>query len=166
MDKRQATIRWVTTVVAGLVIIFLTAAIVIVQAEQGPPGRGDRGFGGPDRALGPGLFGLRLADLSDMQREQVRAVLDRYEVEARPLWEQHRTAQLALEDSIAASPIDEGAIRLKSAELGSLNAELAVVRARTNAEVMTLLTIEQQQELQQNRARMREHRQSGPFRGR
>jgi Spy/CpxP family protein refolding chaperone len=43
---------------------------------------------------------------------------------------------------------------------------LAVVRARTNAEVMTLLTPEQQQELQQNRARMRERRQSGAFRGR
>jgi hypothetical protein len=31
MDKRQTTIRWVTSLVTGLVIIVLTAAIVIVQ---------------------------------------------------------------------------------------------------------------------------------------
>ena len=166
MDTRQIRIRWVTTLVAGLVIIFLTAAIVIVQAEQGPPGRGGRAFGGPGRAFGPGMFGLRIADLSDAQREQVRAILERHDVETRPLWEQQRTAQFALEDSIAANPIDEGAIRQKSAELGSVNAELAVNRARVNAEVMTLLTPEQQQELQQNRARIRERRESEPSRGR
>ena len=164
MDKRQTTIRWVTSLVAGLVIIFLTAALVIVQAEQ--PGRGGSAFGGPGRSFGPGLFGLRLADLSETQREQVRAILERHETETRSLWEQQRTARSALEDSIVASPGDEGAIRQKSAELGSVDSELAVVRARMHAEVMTLLTPEQQQELQQDRARMKERRESAPSRGR
>ena len=164
MDTRQTTIRWVTSLVTGLVIIFLTAAIVIVQAEQ--PGRGGSAFGGPGRGFGPGLFGLRIAELSETQREQMRAILDRHEAENRALWEQQRTARSALEDSIVTSPVDEGAIRQKSAELGSVDAELAVVRARMNAEVMTLLTPEQQQELQQHRARMKERRESAPSRGR
>ena len=164
MDKRQTTIRWVTSLVTGFVIIFLTAAIVIVQAEQ--PGRGGSAFGGPGRSFGPGLFGLRIADLSETQREQVRAILERHEAETRSLWEQQRTARSALEDSIVASPIDEGAIRQRSAELGSVDAELAVNRARVTAEVMSLLTPEQQQELQQHRARMKEQHESAPSRGR
>jgi protein CpxP len=164
MDTRQTKIRWVTSLIAGLVIICLTMAIVIVQAEQ-PSGR-DQGFGGPGRAFGPGLFGLRISDLSDTQREQVRAIMDRHEAETRPLWEQHRVARTALEDAITASPIDEGTIRQKSADVGSVDAELAVIRARINAEVMTLLTPDQQQELQQNRARMRDRLENGPFGGR
>jgi Spy/CpxP family protein refolding chaperone len=151
--------------IAGLVIIFLTAAIVIVQAEQGP-GRLRPGFGGPGGRLAPGLLGLRVADLTDTQREQVRAILERHEAETRPLLEQQRTAHAALQDSIAASPVDEGAIRQKSAELAAVDAELAVIRARINAEVMTLLTPQQQQEVQQHRAQMKERRENAPSRGR
>jgi Spy/CpxP family protein refolding chaperone len=166
MYPQQTKIRWVTSLIAGFVIIGLTVAIVIVQAEQRPLSGRSPGFGGPGRAFGPGLFGLRIADLSDTQREQVRAILERHEVETQPLWEQHRAAQIALEDSVAASPVDEGTIRQKSAELGSVDAELAVIRARINAEVMTLLTPDQQKELQENRARMRERLESAPSRGR
>jgi Spy/CpxP family protein refolding chaperone len=75
-------------------------------------------------------------------------------------------ARTALEDAITANPIDEGTIRQKSAEVGSVDAELAVIRARINAEVMTLLTPEQQKELQENRARMRERLENGPSGGR
>jgi Spy/CpxP family protein refolding chaperone len=166
MDTRQTRIRWITTLIAGLVIICLTMAIAIVQAEQRPFSGRDPGFGGPGRAFGPGLFGLRIADLSETQREQVHAILDRHEVEVRPLWEQHRVARTALEDAITASAIDEGTIRQKSAEVGSVEAELAVIRARINAEVMTLLTPEQQKELQENRARIRERLENGPSGGR
>jgi Spy/CpxP family protein refolding chaperone len=151
-----------TSAVVGLAISCLTVAIIIAQAGQGPtpgPGRRGPGFGGP------GLFGLRIAELSDAQREQVRAVMERHEDETRPLWEQQRTARFALEDAILAGSIDEGTIRQKSAELGSVDAELAVVRARIHAEVMTLLTREQQQQLQEQRTRMRERRESAPSRG-
>jgi Spy/CpxP family protein refolding chaperone len=166
MDTRQTKIRWVTSLIVGLVIICLTMAIAIVQAEQQPLTDRGRGIGGPGREFGPGLFGLRLGDLSEPQREQVRAIMERHEDAARPLWEQHRAARTALEDAIVATPMDEGAIRQKSAELGSVDTELAVVRAHINAEVLTLLSPEQQKELQENRARMKERLENGPSRGR
>jgi Spy/CpxP family protein refolding chaperone len=150
-----------TSAVAGLIVALLTTAIVIGQGD----GRRGPGSGGPGRGFGPGLFGLR-AELSDAQREQVRAVMERHEDETRPLREQHRAAQLALEDAIVADSIDEATIRQKSAELSSVATELAVVRARIHAEVMALLTPEQRQQVQERRTQARERRNSVPQGGR
>ena len=161
MDNRQVRIRWMTSAVAGLIIALLTTAVVIGQGD----GRRGPGFGGPGRGFGPGLFGLR-AELSDAQREQVRAVMERHEDETRPLREQHRAAQLALEDAIVADSIDEATIRQKSAELSSVATELAVVRARIHAEVMALLTPEQRQQVQEQRTRARDRQNSVPQGGR
>jgi Spy/CpxP family protein refolding chaperone len=101
-------------------------------------------------------------DLTDAQREQIRAIADRHQAEMRPLLEKLRTAQVALEDAIVTNPTDEATIRLRSADVASAEADLAVVRGQVYAEVVALLTPEQQQKLQQQRQQMKQRRADGP----
>jgi Spy/CpxP family protein refolding chaperone len=104
----------------------------------------------------------RVRDLTDAQREQTKAIADRHQPEIQPVMEQLRTAQAALDEAIVSNPSDEATIRLKSADVAAAEAELAVIRARIYSEVLTVLTPEQQQQLQEQRSRMRERLQSGP----
>jgi len=167
MDKTQRTIRWVTGAVVGMAILSVVGSIIFVQAhasQAAPPGRtgprrpGPGGPAGPGRMFGPGVFRPRIPDLTDAQREQIRGITERRELQGRPLMEQLRAARLALAEAIAASPVDEAAIRQKSAEVATVEAELAVIRAYVNAEVRSLLTPEQLQQLHERRNRLKERR--------
>ncbi|MGE0704689.1 MAG: Spy/CpxP family protein refolding chaperone [Vicinamibacterales bacterium] len=119
----------------------------------GPGGpRGFMGRGGPGGPLGGFMFGP--LDLTDAQEEQVRTILETRRASNEPLMERAQTARAALHEAIATQPVDEGMIRARSADLASVEADLAVARAQVQAEIMGLLTDEQKAEL----AEMRENR--------
>jgi len=140
-----------------------------MMGPGGPGGPGGRG-GGPFGMLGPEL---RALDLTDAQREQVRAVMESHRDEQKAVGDRMMAARKALDDAIAADTIDEAAIRAKALELGAVEADAAVMRAKVRAAVFALLTPEQvkkakelrsemEQQMKAGRGRMRPHPAAAP----
>jgi protein CpxP len=98
-------------------------------------------MGGPGGVLGP--LGLERLGLNDSQREQVRVIMQTHDQELMALNGQSCTAHQALELAVMADTFDEGAIRARSADVASVEADLAVTRARVRSEVFQMLTPEQ-----------------------
>lgn len=124
----------------------------------GMPGRPGGPMGGPGDVLGPMMLG-RL-DLSDAQKEQVRTIVESHQDELRGLGQRGMNARQTLEAAVTADVFDEGAIRTSAAEVGAVEADMAVARARISAEVYQILTAEQQAKLKELRAQMRERMES------
>lgn len=141
----------------GLALIAGSGAAIVAAREQGPggpmgPGRmGRRGPGGPG---GPGgiVPGLRALNLSDTQREQVKAVMDGHKAEFDAQFQKAAAARTALHDAVTAETFDEGGVRQKSADLAQVEADGAVLRAKVHSEVWALLTPDQQQKARDLRA--------------
>ena len=113
-----------------------------VDSAQGRPGRGRGGLGGP---MGPlGGLPLRELNLTESQREQVRAIVEPREAETRAVGERAMAARQALHAATTSASFDEGLVRARAAELASVEADLAVSRARIYADVLQILTPEQQ----------------------
>jgi protein CpxP len=98
-------------------------------------------------------------DLTEAQRAQVRSLVEAHRAATAPVLERARTARQALHEAVTASAVDEAAIRARSAELASAEADLTVARARMHADVLKILTPEQRTELEQNRTRRAERMQ-------
>jgi Spy/CpxP family protein refolding chaperone len=122
----------------------------------GPGGLGGR-MGGP-RGGGPrggGPLGMIGADLTEQQREQVRAIRERYAEQLRPAMERSRNARQA----IAKAVTDGTDYRGFAAELGQAEGELALLHAQIQSEVHGVLTAEQKQKLDERRKAMETRRQ-------
>jgi Spy/CpxP family protein refolding chaperone len=138
-------------------------------AGQGPGGSGGAGMMGPGPGMrggpGGGPFGmigqeLRMLDLSDAQRQQVRAILDSHKDELKGIGDRMQTARKALHDAITADAVDETAIRTKAADVALVDADAAVLHAKMHAAVFAVLTPEQQQKAKELRGTM-ENRMKG-----
>jgi Spy/CpxP family protein refolding chaperone len=95
-------------------------------------------------------------DLSDSQRDQVRSIMDSHDAELKDVGSRAATARKNLEDAITADAVDEGLIRTRAAELATVEADMAVLRARISSEVFKILTTEQQTKAREMRTRMEE----------
>jgi len=87
--------------------------------------------------------------LTDDQKAQVKAILQKYQPTSGPLIKDLVTERRALRDAIHAPTIDESAIRAQAAKLASLQADLDVVRAHVSHDIRAVLTPEQIQKLQE-----------------
>ena len=116
---------------------------------------------------------LRRLDLSGAQREQVRAIIGTHQAALEEIRQRQRTARQGLRAAIGADTLDEAAIRAASAEVASVEADAAVLRARVRQDVFSILTAEQQARSKELRAaaeqrmkargeRMRERRNRPP----
>lgn len=115
------------------------------MGRMGPGGHGGRGFGpGPGGPFGPIALPLRQLELSDAQRDQVRAVMQSHQAAFKEIGDRTRQAREALDAAITADVVDESAIRARAAEAATVDADAAVLRARVHQEVFSLLTAEQQ----------------------
>ena len=161
----------------GFVAIAVAAAGGVYAAQdsntnQPPPpfmGRGPGGRGGPGGPGGPGGQGRMLGmlpmlgreiQLTDTQRDQIKAIADSHKDEWKGLFDRERTARTALDAAVTADAIDENAIRQKSAEVAAVDADLAVARAHAHAEVFQLLTADQKTKVKELRAALNARRQS------
>jgi len=99
-------------------------------------------------------------DLSDAQKEQVRTIVESHRDELGALGQRGMNARQALDAAVMAEVFDEGAIRTAAAEVGAVEADMAVARARISAEVYQILTADQQAKLKELRAQMRERMES------
>lgn len=141
------------TLVAG-VFAVVGLALTPLFAQDGPPQGGPQmrrmGPGGPGFGPGPGgPFGeiglpLRELELTDAQREQVRTVMQSHGAAFKEIGDRMRTAREALDTAVTADTLDEAAVRAKAADVATVEADAAVLRAKVHQEVFSLLTAEQQ----------------------
>lgn len=150
MDMQRIS-RWIGGFLGGGLLALSAVALAPLAAaddQQAPPpteqGRPGRGFGPGRGGPGPGIFG---ADLSDAQREQVKAIRDRHAEELRPLAERAQAAHKALNDATLASPVDVNQLKVAANEVGAAEGELAFVRAQVEAELLTVLTPAQREQM-------------------
>ena len=142
----------------GAALIALGMAAGAVAAHQNtngeqPPFRGGRM--GPPMGRGPGsgpmgmLGPIQRLGLSDAQKEQVKGIIESRAEEFRTLGERAAAARRGLQGAMTADPVNDALIRQKSAEVASVEADLAVASAHARAEVLTILTGEQRGQLAQ-----------------
>ena len=145
-----------------------------VQGERRGPdgmGRGMMGPGGPGMRGGPGGpfgmagFPLRGLDLTDAQREQVKAIMESHRDEQKAIGDRMQAARKALHEAIAADTFDETAVRAKAAEIGAVEADAAVLQARIKSEIFAILTPEQVKKAKDLRSQMENRMKDGRGRG-
>jgi Spy/CpxP family protein refolding chaperone len=144
-------------------LVALGAGVFVHAQDQNTnqPPRSFMGRGGPGRVGGPGgpmgmlpMLGREL-NLTDAQRDQIKAIADSHKTEWQALAQRERTARMALNGVITADTIDEAAIRQKSSEVAAVEADLAVARAHAHAEVVQVLTADQRAALKNMKAARR-----------
>jgi protein CpxP len=156
--------------VVGAVVVALGLANVYVSAQNssGAPGpfmgrgRGGPGRGGPMGMMGPlGPMIMDRLNLSDAQRSQVKSVLQAHRGDIKAVGDRAFAAHKALEAVISADTVDESAIRARSADVATIEADMAVMRAQIRAEVWQILTPDQQQQAKTLQAQMEQRMEQG-----
>jgi protein CpxP len=150
---------------AALIALGMATTVPHMGAAQGPGqpppggmGRGPGGPGGPGMGRGgrggpggPMALGIDPRDLTDAQREQIKAIRDRHAEEVRPSIERAQTARQALDNAVLTGV---GDIRGFALEVGNAEGELAFQQAQIETEVLGVLTPEQKQKMQERRKEM------------
>jgi Spy/CpxP family protein refolding chaperone len=102
-------------------------------------------------------FGVDVRDLSDAQREQVKAIHDRHAAELKPLVEQSQAARRAMQENVLSGGSN---LRALSIDVGKAEGDLAFVNAQIQTEVLAVLTAEQRQKIDARRKEMDARRQN------
>lgn len=133
------------------------------KAQTEPARRGGRGFGGPGGPGGPagrmgGAFGFRevMRDLTDAQREQVKAIHEKHADSMRPIAERAHTAREALDNAVISG--NSANLQALSIEVGNAETELAFAQAQVQSEIYNVLTAEQKQKIAERRKEMETRR--------
>ena len=122
-------------------------------AQDQPPAQGEHmrrggpGFGGPGGLGGRmgGLLGGAIRDLSDAQREQVKAIHERHAERIRPLAERVRAAREAINAAVTSGNVSN--LQALSIEVGNAETELTFAQAQVQSEIFNVLTAEQKQKI-------------------
>lgn len=149
------------TILYSLLVLAIAAIPALLVAQ--PHGRGPGGF------HGGGFMLERIADrleLTEEQREDIRAVLDKHREEVEPLRSVEWEAREALQEQIHSELYDEVSVREAAQAVASIEVELAVLRARVTHEVRGYMTPEQIAEAEAMRERFREFAETRGGRGR
>ena len=154
---------------AAVIALWVAATVQHMDAAQdqtqtqgqhvGPGGRGPGGpFGRGGRMGGPMGFGLRevMRELTDAQREQVRAIHQRHAERIMPLAERAHNAREALNNAVLSGKTDN--LQALSIEIGNAETELAFAQAQVQSEVFAVLTAEQKQKIAARRQEMEARR--------
>jgi len=98
-------------------------------------------------------------NLTDAQRDQVKAIAQSHKTEWQGLFDREQTAREALMAAVTGDTVNDALVRQKSAELAAVEADAAVARAHAFAEVAQILTADQKAKLKEMRAQMAERGQ-------
>src|SRR5262245_4927915 len=131
----------------------------------GPGGRFGRGGGpgGPMGALGPMM--LERLDLTSDQRDRVKQIVDSHRNDQQAIGKRMMAAHDALESAVTNANFDEALIRTRAADVAAVEADETVLRARIYAEVLQILTSDQQAKLKTMQAEMQQRREQRGQRG-
>jgi len=80
-----------------------------------------------------------MSNLTPEQRTKYQEANQRYRQEQTPLYEKLRTARRELEQAIQAENLDEKIIRDKAEQIGRIEGDLAVIRAKHSKELRTIM---------------------------
>ncbi|MGE0885686.1 MAG: Spy/CpxP family protein refolding chaperone [Blastocatellales bacterium] len=161
----------IITATLALLSVFAVAAFAthgsFAQDGQKRHPRMGRGFGGPGggpgMGQGRGMLPLRFLDLTDAQKEQVKAIHEAEKAKVEPLLTQLREAHTAMREATANGQFNEEQIRAIAAKQSQAQVELAVSHARVQAQIYQLLTAEQRAKLdkfaQERKTRMENRRE-------
>ena len=104
---------------------------------------------GPDGALGMlRRLGPQLG-LSDAQQDQIKSIAQSHREEWKALGDRARAAHQALDAAIAADTVDDALIRAKSADVATVQADIAVASAHARAEAWQVLSEDQRKQAKQ-----------------
>ena len=135
--------------IAGVLLaaVLLVGAVAEVAAQdgRGRPGFA-RGGGGGLGLFGPAGAGLDGANLTEAQKDQVKAIVESHRDEMRGLLDRQAQARRALAVSAESGRVDDAAAN----DVGAASAALALAEARMRAEVFQLLTPEQRAAIQKH----------------
>jgi periplasmic protein CpxP/Spy len=137
-------------VAAVLSAIALFLSMTTLSAA--PQGRGRRG-GAFDR------IPSRQLGVTDAQRQQLQSIAQAHRDETNALRQRLDTARAALRQATAAVPLDNALAKQRRADLSAVQADRTALRARVHAEMLQVLTPDQQAQLKQLQDRMRNRRQ-------
>ena len=168
MNQMKNRFLSVFGVVVGVALVAGLTVVALGAQQQGPPpGRGPGFHGGPGGPGGPGfgmmggpggrggrgmMMGLRELNLTEEQKAQVKAVMDKHQADRKALGEKGRPLHEALQDAITADTFNADDIRAKALAAAAVQADEAVLRAQIHAEVFALLTPDQQAKAKQLKA--------------
>ena len=154
-----------TLVAASVVALGMAVAVPYINAQDQPQaqqgeharrgGRGPGGRMGPGGPMGGGFPGV-MRDLTEAQREQVKAIREKHAERIRPLAERARTAREALNNAVMSG--NTGNLQALSIEVGNAETELTFAQAQVQAEIYNVLTAEQKQKIAERRKQMEERR--------
>jgi Spy/CpxP family protein refolding chaperone len=134
--------------IAGVLLaaVLLVGAVAEVAAQdgRGRPGLARGGGPGGLGLFGPGGAGIDGANLTEAQKDQVKAIVESHRDEMRGLLDRQAQARRALAASAESGRVDEAAAN----DVGTASAALALAEARMRAEVFQLLTPEQRAAIQ------------------
>jgi periplasmic protein CpxP/Spy len=161
----KTAMRWMLAATAALVITTGLAA-------QGPGGHRGRGFGGPGAGAfgGPGggfgpMLGRHL-DLTDTQREQVKAIFEASRADTQAIREQLRGLHEQMRSAVETGNTAE--VEVLASQQGELTGKLTAIQAknmvRVRNEVLTSAQVqklgEMREKMQQRMEQRRESRRS------
>jgi Spy/CpxP family protein refolding chaperone len=169
------TTRFKTSLAAGIAALTLAIAVPAMtafasssakasedrqdqQPRQGPggqfggPPRGGPGGPGMRRPGGPmGLAGFRGLELTDDQKTQLKQINDAHAADFKAVRDKSRAAHDGMQELLTADPINESAIRAKSAEIAAAEADMLILNAKIRKESMQILTADQLAKLKEQR---------------
>jgi len=146
MVKQQRLVLLAAGIAGALLAaVLLVGAVAEVAAQdgRGRPGFA-RGGGGGLGLFGPGGAGIEGANLTEAQKDQVKAIVESRRDEMRGLLDRQAQARRALAASAESGHVDDAAAN----DVGAASAALALAEARMRAEVFQLLTPEQRAAVQ------------------
>jgi len=169
MTKRFGLVIGAAMIALGLAGVYVSAqdssgggGPFMGRGRGWPGGLGGPGRGGPMGILGPlGPMIMGRLNLTEAQRDQVKSVIRAHGTDLKAVGDRAFAAHQALEAVIGADTVDESAIRARSADVATVEADMAVMRAQVRAEVWQILTPDQQQQARTLQAEMEQRMQQG-----
>ena len=161
-------------IVLGLSAAAITVALAGVgfatsqgDPAQNPPAAGQGRFGGPGGRFGRGGPGgpmglapmmLGRLNLTSDQQDRVKQIMDSHKQDQQALAKRAIAAREALESAVTSPSFDETVIRQRAADVAAVDADEAVMRARIYAQVLQILTPDQQAKLKTMQTEMQQRR--------
>lgn len=129
----------------SLALILFGALFVsspaLAQGPFGPPGE-PRG-GNPEHRL------FEQLDLTDAQKEQIRAIREKERADSKPFIEQLGQLHQSMGELVFSDTFNESAVKSIIAQQGQVNASLGLIRAKAQFDVYQVLTPEQKAKLKE-----------------
>jgi Spy/CpxP family protein refolding chaperone len=119
----------------------VAAALFASQAAMSPVAAA----GGPFSSERMVSHMTRKLNLSDSQAQQVQQIFDSRQAQMTAQFQALRSARQTLRQATLANPVNEGAIRGAAQALAQAEGDAAVLRAQVHAQILPLLSADQQQ---------------------